>query len=703
MFLGVAMGKLVAVLACIAIVVLFGLTAVFAQTTPTIEMGTPTIAQIPSPLSLELRPSYDMPLGDSASWFSGGGAMDIGLNYRFPGTIFYLSGGLEYSYTPVQAATSLSMAAPRIGGGIQLPITGGISVFGYGMAGYYYAMYNDASASVTDPYVSAGLGLKFALAPTFTLEVGAQYKDYFGLYEGVSAGIGVDIALGNLGGSIDVPAVDLRPAFPVFYKYYDDHPIGTLEIKSNLKVPASDVQAQVFIKEYMDSPKVAEVPGTLAPGASRKVDLFALFTDKLLSITEGTKVATEISVSYKVDGQTYQDRKIETLTLWGRNAMTWDDNRKAAAYVTSKDPGVLNFARSVSSYIRSKENRSICDNLQAAIAFHEALNLYGLNYTPNPKTPYEEVSKQKDAIDFLQFPKETFQYKAGDCSDLSILYGALFQAVGIDAAFITIPGHIFIGMDTGLSPAQAPKELIPEGQFIAYKGRAWIPIEITAIHDGFMRSWQLGATEWIQNKASGQAGFYPISEAWAVYPPVGLPGSDIAVAMPQSDSILRAYQAEAQKYLDNALAPILAKLQDQIKESGSVPAMNSLGVLYAKYGQSDTAEQEFKQALAKKPYLPTILNLGHLYFTRGDWKNALTFYRQADEMDPSNAHIVLALARVSQEMRNFDDAKLNYEKLKKMDPTLAEQFAFLGEGKETGSRATDVETERKTILWENEE
>ena len=62
-----------------------------------------------------------------------------------------------------------------------------------------------------------------------------------------------------------------------------------------------------------------------------------------------------------------------------------------------------------------------------------------MNYTPNPKTPYEQVSKQKDVIDFLQFPRETFQYKAGDCSDLSILYGSLFQAVGIDAAFITIP------------------------------------------------------------------------------------------------------------------------------------------------------------------------------------------------------------------------------------------------------------------------
>lgn len=383
--------------------------------------------------------------------------------------------------------------------------------------------------------------------------------------------------------------------------------------------------------------------------------------------------------------------------------MTWDDNRKAAAYVTSKDPGVLNFARGVSSYIRSKENRAICDNLQAAIAFHEALNLYGLNYSPNPKTPYEEVSKQKDAVDFLQFPKETFQYKAGDCSDLSILYGSLFEAVGIDAAFITIPGHIFIAFDTGLTTDQAPRELIPESQFIPYKNKAWVPIEVTDIHDGFVDAWELGAKEWIENKAKDQAGFYPISEAWVAYQPVGLPGTDMAVSAPQSDAILRAYLVEAQKYLDAALTPAVASLQARIKSSGSVAAMNNLGALYAKYGQADKAETQFRQALGKQSYLPAILNLGHLYFTQGNWKGALTYYQQASDIDPRNAHTVLALARVNQELQDYANAKLNYEKLARLDPVLAGQFAYLGGGKDSGSRAADVQGERKLVEWESGE
>jgi tetratricopeptide (TPR) repeat protein len=677
--------------------------SVHAQSAATIVTGKPTIAQVPSPLSLEVRPAFDLPLGDSSQWFSYGGSMGLGVNYRIPRSIFYLSGGIQYAYIPVQAAISISLAGARVGGGVQLPLTSGIAVLAYAMGGYYFGTYNDFSANASDPFVIGGVGLKFALAPTFALQVAAQYNYYMGLYMGMSAGAGIDVSLGNLGGSVDVPSVELRPAFPVFYKHYDDHPIGTVQIKSNLKVPATDIRAQVYIKEYMDSPKVVEVPGVLAPGESKSVDLYALFTDKVLSVTEGTKVATEITVSYKVDGQPYTDRRIETLTLWGRNAMTWDDNRKAAAYVTSKDPGVLNFARSVSSYIRSKENRAICDNLQTAIAFHQALDLYGMNYTPNPKTPYEQVSKQKDVIDFLQFPRETFQYRAGDCSDLSILYGSLFQAVGIDAAFITVPGHIFIAVDTCLTPAQAPKNLIPQNQFIAYKGHAWVPVEITAIHDGFMKAWQLGAKEWTENNSIGQAGFYPIQEAWSVYQPVGLPGADTTISVPQSDSILKAYLGEVQKYLDTALAPMVASLQDQCKGGTNLAAMNSLGVLYAKYGQADKAEQEFKLVLAKKPYLPTLLNLGHLYFTQGNWQNALLSYQQASEMDPRNPHTLLALARVNQELQNYPDAKSSYEKLKAVDPTLAGEFAFLGEGKETGARAADIQTERKVILWESDQ
>ena len=662
-----------------------------------------TQAKIPSPLSLEAGPVVDIPLGDSSSWFTTGGAFDVGARYRIPQTPFSLQGGLQYAYAPVPAKASVSVATLRAGGEVQLPLTAAISLYGSAAIGYYLGTLNDLTKSASDPYYGAGIGLKFALDPSLRITLGARYERYMGLYQGIGVGAGIDVSLGDLGGSVDVPQIELRPAFPVFYKYYDNHPVGTLRMTNRLRVPATDITARVFINEYMDAPKTVSVGDSLAPGQTKDVDLYALFNDKVLTVTEGTKVAAEIAFSFKAEGQTYEATRVQTLTLWGRNAMTWDDDRKAAAYVTAKDPGVLDFSRSVISYIRSKETRAINDNLQAAVALHEALDLYGINYARNPRTPYDEASKNRDAIDFLQFPRETFQYKAGDCSDLSILYAALLEAVGVDAAFITIPGHIFIAVDTGLTPDQAVRELIPASRSISRSGRAWIPIEVTSVHGGFLKAWELGAKEWNESSLAGEAAFYSVQEAWKVYQPVGLPGAEVAVAVPPSDMILTAYLREAQKYLGLALAPLVASLQDQIQSSGSAAKMNSLGVLYAKYGQEDKAEQMFKDALARTRYAPALTNLGHLCFKRENWNDALTYYQQARELDPTNSTVLLALARVNQELQKFDEARADYDALKSTDPGLAAQFSYLGDAPEGRTRAVEAATARSAVLWDGDD
>ncbi len=46
------------------------------------------------------------------------------------------------------------------------------------------------------------------------------------------------------------------------------------------------------------------------------------------------------------------DTASESVRVYGRNSMTWDDDRKAAAYVTAQDTAVLNFARSITSFVQ---------------------------------------------------------------------------------------------------------------------------------------------------------------------------------------------------------------------------------------------------------------------------------------------------------------------------------------------------------------
>jgi hypothetical protein len=111
--------------------------------------------------------------------------------------------------------------------------------------------------------------------------------------------------------------------------------------------------------------------------------------------------------------------------------MTWDDNRKASAFVTARDPAVMRFSKNISGMIRGKGSRAINPDLLQAIGLFESLGLYGLNYVVDPRTPYTELSRQREWIDFIQFPRQTLEYRAGDCDDLSILYCALLESVGI--------------------------------------------------------------------------------------------------------------------------------------------------------------------------------------------------------------------------------------------------------------------------------
>jgi tetratricopeptide (TPR) repeat protein len=134
----------------------------------------------------------------------------------------------------------------------------------------------------------------------------------------------------------------------------------------------------------------------------------------------------------------------------------------------------------------------------------------------------------------------------------------------------------------------------------------------------------------------------------------------------------------------------------------NLPALNALGVLYAKYGEYDKAEAAFKKVTAAKPYLPALMNLGNLYYQKGDWRAALEAYGRAGELAPGTPRILLALAKANRELGNYALAQAGYEKLKALDPKLAAQYAYLG-ASDPGSRAADVASERKSVIWEVEE
>jgi hypothetical protein len=226
--------------------------------------------------------------------------------------------------------------------------------------------------------------------------------------------------------------------------------------------------------------------------------------------------------------------------------------------VSARDPAARLFARYAASVADGLSSEGLPRNVWYAAALFEALAAYGINYVIDPASSFIEMSEVASALDSLNYPYQTLYYRGGDCDDLSILYCSMLEALGVDTAFITIPGHIYCAFDTGIETSAQGGGGKDEGEgwmvegLVEYGGKLWMPVEITVPGEGFYRAWQIGAREWRRfEEQTVQAGgeerqIYPMRESWAVYPPVTVPG-DRLPDLPEEREIVRRLKVEAEK------------------------------------------------------------------------------------------------------------------------------------------------------------
>lgn len=511
-------------------------------------------------------------------------------------------------------------------------------------------------------------------------------------------------ALKRKGDYLEFTDIIFETLFPVLFKYYDEHPVGRAVLHNFSDSLVSDIKVSLFVKRYMDSPKRCDAPNELDADEESAINLLALFTDSVLDITEGTKVAADIILSYTYKNNEYRNTIVKTVEIYDRNATVWDDNRKAAAFVTAREPAVLKFSKFVAGVIRGKGGAAVNQNLRMAMAIHGALSLYGMSYVVDPVSPYSEFSKKKEAVDFLQFPRQSLEYKAGDCDDLSIMYNTMLESLGIETAFITIPGHIFIAFSIDMTPQEARKTFGKADDLIFRNKKTWVPVEVTQIDDGFLNAWQIGAKQWREAVAKKKEGFYPIHDSWKVYEPVGLPAEAVSINLPSRDKIISNYVKEVTEFIDREISTKVALIQAEINKSGeSSKSINRLGVLYARYGLFDKAEKEFQRLLLKnETHIHALLNMGNIRFLEQDMDGALEYYERAYEISPHYPYTVLSMARVNHELENYGIVKKLYDKLKTTDQDLASKYAYLVLQGEEAVRAAKVGELKQAVIWDEE-
>jgi hypothetical protein len=690
-----------------------------------IAFAMPTVGQTSDTgLSFEITPGVTIPVGRDADVFKLGGAIQLASHLgssKFPYATIDIGGNFGIAPVDVAAgepvdAARLLLIAPTIGLGIRYSVLQDLWLGLHAMGGYYFGFLNTEAENTSgnNPYLQVGGGVSYRLLPTLSLGAGAAYRNYLGLYNDIMVWIGTAYNFqrspGAAGGQLPpfkhllIENVDIEPVFPVFYKYYDDHPIGRLTITNQGKIPMEEVEVYIFIKQYMDNPNLVASYEFIKGGTSEKVDLKALFNDRVLEISEGTKVQLNVIVRSAVAGDSYENSLVETVRLHDRNAITWADDRRAAAFVTTKDPSVLRFSKNVSSMISASSTTIMDPHFSKALALHEALTLYGISYVVDPSTPYAEFSKNEVSIDYLQFPNQTLEYKAGDCDDLSILYSALLESLGIETAFITIPGHIFVAFSLAMPPEEAVQRFLKPEDLIVRNNRAWVPVEITQIGGGFLQAWYQGARQWREYDQKGQAAFHPIHEAWKLYEPVGFASEGSIANMPSATAVLEAYATQQGRFVERELHPQVTKLEELIRNSnGNIKYVNRLGVLYARYGLIDKAEQQFQRILDQGDYTPALFNLANLAYLSGDFQRALAFYKRAERREPENAKVLLGLAKTSHELGDLDAVSSYFKQLQIVDRQLADRFSYLDlEKEQTQRRASSSESMREVMVWDED-
>lgn len=655
-------------------------------------------------LSLSVLPALEVPLGASADLYSGGGGAEVTAVYGpGSGSGLRLSGALGYRALTSLASDALTLASLGAGVGYQLGAGPRLAFTADLRGGGYFGAYG--SATGLGPFAAADAGLALALSPGFRLGAGASGTFFLSGSEALYSGLGIRFLASFTPGASKTAQPKLQiidpkfePVFPVFFKWYDSNPAGTVVIVNKESRPIKNVKASIFIREFMDAPKVfAEIP-SLAKGESKEISVLALLTDKVLGVTESTKVAAEITVSYDLADGTLKAMRVETLRVLDRNAMTWADDQRAASFVTARDPVLLTLAKNVAGAVRESGGAGSDLDLRIAMGMYQALGLYGMRYVIDPASSYADFSQKEAAVDFLQFPRQTLQYKSGDCDDLTILYTALLESVGIETAFVTVPGHILAAVALPMMPDEAERTFSRLDRYIVDKGKVFIPVEATMFGKGFNAAWAEGARQW--RLAGTAARLIPVREAWKTYEAVGLREDAPSLAYPASRTVVASYRGELDRFVSDELVPQVARLQEEIKRSGATSRnLNRLGVLYARYGKYAEAEAEFQKAIKREEYVPTLVNLANIALINGEKKTAASWLDRALKKDPKSKAALMVAIRVRSDLGDTKAVQRHLASLQAVDPAAAASLAALGTASTEGRASAQGEAR---VTWSDD-
>ncbi len=569
-------------------------------------------------------------------------------------------------------------------------------------------------------------GVRIGLDPSYNLSIdihpNLRYLHSFSdldIFNGFIMGVGFSVSY-RFGDDPDAPQAEVRsikfgkPEIPNLFaamqSYYVSHSLGSISITNTEKYAIHDISVSFYQAGFMDTPTPAASIPSLNPGETVKVPIFASFNREVFK-TEGiTPLTGEIIAEYKSRGKPATQKISVTYDLYDKTSVVWDDDRKAAAFITPADSALRNYA----SFIRQSCRKSVVPaypkEIQEAMEVFYALGEIGCLYQVDPSLPFTKVQGDLMVVDSISLPRNTLRNITGDCDDLTVLYCSMLEAVGIDTAFITVPGHIYAAFNTKV-PVRNYSRVYPDRRMIiSVDGEIWLPVEITLIGlTSFTESWRKGIDEWDSYGGTpGKRAFYKTRESQKLYRPVGLTEKDMGLQYGSGKKIDSDFSGE----LDKIISRLLDKQTAAAKEAGDSRSYNRLGIEFAKYSRLDKAEEAFNQALRlNQGNISATINLGNVLYLKENFKAAESkfsgLYRDLERAGRGNSStafkVLINLSRTNYALEEYDKADEYFLKAKSVDPAASKDYEYLSSGAGNGSgRGSAVMSGKGGILFAGE-
>ncbi len=593
--------------------------------------------------------------------------------------------------------------------------------------GIGYSMFPQIDATSGETYgawnFQAVLGGRLVFNPSFNFSLNfhpsLRYNYSFSPLErfnGFGLGIGITIDY-RIGTDPDDPKAEIRSLqfdnprvedmFAAMQSYYIDNPAGEVTITNTEKYALTDLRVTFYQPGYMNiATSVAEI-SELAPGESRTIPITASFDQNVFTLEGVTPLTGEIKVDYTLRTRSSSQTIPVSYDLYDKNSLTWDDDRKVAAFITSGDSALANYLSYLRQTSKDVVNPGYSEAIQTGMQVFYGLTEIGCLYQRDPTLSYEDAKGDVFVVDSVNLPRETLTKLAGDCDDLTVLYNAMLESAGIATGFVTVPGHIYSIFNSGV-PARDYQLIHPDKNMtVAIDGVLWVPVEITFIgEDDFESAWRAGAEEFNRFvDDDGKLGLYFTTEAQQVYRPVGFQESDLGLQYGDRTRIVSEFSRE----LDKITTLVMDSYEETAKARGNKGSYNSYGIISARFGAFDRAEKAFNNALAlDRNYVSPKVNLANVYFMREEYQNALRLYHDAERVmleadavtSSGYARILLNISRTYYELESYDLAAEYSATLAEVNPAMADRYAYLADT--AGGRAADLSQSQGVQFLEEE-